>query len=140
MKSLLGIALVLILAASARIEAFSACYNGFVDNLAAALPAGKRIPAEVVNMMTPAEAAQAQRHLDTVYARLAADRKRSAEDFAWQAEVWRSATEQYVKTEAYRNVPIYDSLDHSRYLVGGMYPSNRDPMNTSTTISSTSIR
>jgi hypothetical protein len=81
---------------TASIDAWRTCYNGFVANINDALPPGKRIPAEVVDMMTPAEAAQAQRHLDQVYAKLSADAARDAKTFASEESAWVKATEAYV--------------------------------------------
>ena len=68
-------------AASAKIEAWHTCYNGFVANLNDALPPGKRIPAETLDMMTPSEGAQAQRHLDQVYSSLIGRARREAAEF-----------------------------------------------------------
>ena len=86
-----------------KIEAWHACYNGFVENLNNALPPGKRIPADVVDMMTPAEGAQAQRHLDSVYGSLASKARADAADVDAREAAWRKATEAYVQTEATRS-------------------------------------
>jgi TPR repeat protein len=89
-------------ATSEQIEAWHACYNRFVANMNDALPPGKRIPAETLDMMTPAEGAQAQRHLDQVYSRLIAQAKANAAEFNAQEAAWRKGTETYVTTEAQR--------------------------------------
>jgi hypothetical protein len=89
-------------ATSEKIDAWHACYNGFVANMNDALPPGKRIPAETLDMMTPAEGAQAQRHLDGVYSRLIAQAKTNAAAFNAQEAAWRKGTETYVTTEAQR--------------------------------------
>jgi hypothetical protein len=86
-----------------QINAYSECYNGFVENLKSSYPAGKRIPAEVLDMMTPAEAEEAQRHLNQVYAKVAADAKRDAMAFADREAAWRTATEKFVQTDVQRN-------------------------------------
>lgn len=87
---------------SAQIDAWHACYNRFVANMNDALPPGKRIPPDTLGMMTPAEVAQAQRHLDQVYARLIKQAKLDAAGFTAQEAAWRKATETYVTTEAQR--------------------------------------
>jgi hypothetical protein len=81
---------------NASIEQWRDCYNGFVANLNDALPPGKRIPAEVADMMTPSEAVQAQKHLDQVYGKLTSDAARDAQAFAGEEAAWRKATEAYV--------------------------------------------
>jgi TPR repeat protein len=103
-----------IIAVDAEINAYSACYNSFVDNLRAALPAGKRIPAEVINMMTPAEAERAQRHLGQVYAKLAVDGRRNAMAFTEQEAFWRKETEKFV---------MQDARDSARLRVASAYRS-----------------
>jgi TPR repeat protein len=89
-------------ATSEKIEAWHTCYNRFVANLNDALPPGKRIPPETLDMMTPAEGAQAQRHLDEVYSRLIRQAKLDASEFNAQEAAWRKSTETYVTTEAQR--------------------------------------
>lgn len=89
--------------AGRAIEDWHACYNRFVDSVNDALPAGKRIPADVVDMMTPAEGKQAQKHLDAVYSKLIDDAKQDAQRFATEESAWHKATEVYVTTEAIRN-------------------------------------
>jgi hypothetical protein len=81
---------------TASIDEWRNCYNGFVANVNDALPPGKRIPADVLDMMTPAEASQAQRHLDQVYNKLTTDAANDAATFAKEETSWRKATEAYV--------------------------------------------
>ena len=124
--------------ADAEIQAYSACYNGFVDHLAAAFPAGKAIPAEVIDMMTPAEAQQAQQHLDQVYGRLASDAKRDATAFADREMNWRRTTEAYVNNELKKTGLGGSSLPgYADQRVGGVYPGP-DPMNRATTTTTSS--
>lgn len=89
-------------ATSEKIEAWHACYNRFVANLNDALPPGKRIPPDTLDMMTPAEGAQAQRHLDQVYTRLITQAKVDAAAFNAEEAAWRKSTETFVTTEAQR--------------------------------------
>lgn len=83
-------------ATSAAIAAWESCYNDFVANLNDAMPPGKRIPADVVEMMSPREIEQAQRHLDGVYGKVAANAQGSAGKILAQRDAWRSATEKFV--------------------------------------------
>ena len=90
-------------AVSAQINAWHVCYNGFVANLNDALPPGKRIPAETLDMMTPAEGAMAQRHLDRVYAGLIDKARQDASRFNADETAWHKATESYVMSVAQDN-------------------------------------
>lgn len=92
-----------IIATQRAIEAWHACYSGFVTNINAALPAGKRIPADVVDMMTPAEGRQAQRHLDAVYTALIERSRREAAAFVARENAWGKATEAFVQREVTAN-------------------------------------
>jgi hypothetical protein len=87
-------------ATSEKILAWHECYNGFAANLNDALPPGKRIPAETLDMMTPAEGAQAQHHLDGVYSRLIEKARRDAAEFSSREVAWHKATETYVNNDA----------------------------------------
>jgi hypothetical protein len=72
------------------------CYNGFVQNINAAQPSGKRIPADVAALMTDAEMAQAKAHLDKVYARVAADAQVGADKTMAAYDKWSKSTAAYV--------------------------------------------
>jgi TPR repeat protein len=87
-------------ATSAAITAWHACYNRFVANVNDALPPGKRIPPETLDMMTPTEGAQAQRHLDAVYSALIKKAQQDALAFNAREDAWRKATETFVTTDA----------------------------------------
>lgn len=82
------------------------CHNGMVDNLNDALPPGKRIPAEVLDMMTPAEAAQAQRHLDGVYGKIIAGAQAEAKAFAADEAAWQKSTQEYAELERVRTEQV----------------------------------
>lgn len=83
-------------AVSASVAAWEACYNGFVDNLHDAMPAGKRIPAEIARLMTPAEMEAARAHLEHVYDAVGINAQANAADTISKRDAWRSATEKYV--------------------------------------------
>lgn len=86
-----------------EIVAWHDCYNRFVANLNDALPPGKRIPAETLDMMTPSEGAQAQRHLDGVYSGLIKKARLDATEFSAHEAAWRKATETYVTLAAQKD-------------------------------------
>lgn len=98
-------------ATSEQIMAWHVCYNGFVANLNDALPPGKRIPPETLDMMTPAEGAQAQRHLDAVYSTLIKKAQADATAFNAQEAAWRKATETYIAGQAQDSENAKDDLD-----------------------------
>lgn len=83
-------------ATSKAIDAWQACYNGFVDNMNDAMPAGKRIPAEVRAKMSPAELEQAQAHLDQVYGKVIEQAQATAEATLAKREAWRAETNKYI--------------------------------------------
>jgi TPR repeat protein len=88
---------------AASMSTWHECYNRFVTNVNALLPAGKAIPADVVDMMTPAEAQQAQRHLDQVYSKVIANAQRNADVIIAQENAWVETTQQYVIGAQSRN-------------------------------------
>lgn len=92
------------------IKAWRDCYNGFVANVNAALPPGKAIPAETLDMMTPAEAQQAQRHLDQVYNKLISDGRRNADAFMVKETAWLDQTERYVARQNERTEQMRDEI------------------------------
>jgi len=80
---------------SDKADAWLQCYNGFVDNVAAALPPGKRIPAGVLVVMSDLEVEQAKVHLDKVYANVLAAAKVEATVTMAQRDAWTKATVDY---------------------------------------------
>jgi TPR repeat protein len=85
-----------ILAISARMEKWQACYNDFVRNLNDKAPFAKLIPKEIAALMTKEEAEQAASHLKEVYERLAEDARVSSQLVLADFGVWRDATDKYV--------------------------------------------
>lgn len=83
-------------AVSASIATWQGCYNGFVANVNAALPPGKRIPDDVASMMTPHEMDAARAHLDQVYGSVIAHAQAAAGVVTANRDAWQKATEQYV--------------------------------------------
>lgn len=81
---------------SAAISTWQACYNRFVANINAAMPAGKRIPDDIANMMTPHEMAAARDHLQEVYGGVIASAQQSASAILAKRDAWHAATQEYV--------------------------------------------
>jgi len=81
------------------IEGWRICYNGFVANLNATAPIAKRIPADVLDMMTPREIESARTHIESVYRTVLTRSERDADTVKRQQLAWESATGRYVKEE-----------------------------------------
>jgi hypothetical protein len=79
------------------VNGWKTCYNGFVKNIDDAMPAGKRIPAGIADLMTDAEMEQAKAHLGRVYNRVAADAKARADTTLAAVASWQKGTEDYVR-------------------------------------------
>lgn len=75
------------------------CYNGFVANMNDAMPAGKRIPADIAKLLTPQEATQAVVHLDKVYGQIIAKAQQDANQVTSRYGVWRESTALRVAAE-----------------------------------------
>ena len=85
---------------SDSLEAWTACYNGFVASLNTVLPPGKAIPLDISKLMSSAEFDSARLRMDTAYAALAADASAQAAGVSTAAEAWRAATELKVRDDA----------------------------------------
>lgn len=79
------------------INKWQACYNGFAQNLNAASPLTKQIPADLAKLMNAEETERARVHLATVQDNLSAEAKVAAQLVLADVDVWRGATEAYVK-------------------------------------------
>jgi TPR repeat protein len=75
--------------------AWQACYNGFVANIKS-VPLGKRIPADVANLMTPREAQQAVAHLNAVVDGIVAQSNQQAMAIGSSYTKWAATTERRV--------------------------------------------
>jgi len=73
------------------------CYNDYVTNLNAAMPLTKRIPADIVKLMSQAETTRATERLALVQENLTEEARVSSKLFLADVAAWRSATEAYVK-------------------------------------------
>ena len=85
-----------IAATNAAYNAWTTCYNGMIANLSDAMPPGKRIPADVLDLMTEAEFDKARAHLDRVYAKVADSAQAGAAEVVAQHGAWEKATVAFV--------------------------------------------
>jgi TPR repeat protein len=85
-----------------NIELWQTCYGGFVANFNATAPLGKRIPADVLDMMTPQELELARVHVESVYGKVLARAQAEADTVRSQQMAWEGATERFVKEENVR--------------------------------------
>jgi hypothetical protein len=81
------------------IEGWQTCYNGFVANLNATAPIARRVPADVLDMMTPLEVDQARAHIDTVYREVLARAEDDAQSVRTQQFAWEQATQRFAGEE-----------------------------------------
>jgi TPR repeat protein len=72
------------------------CHNAFVNNLNAALPLSKHIPADIARLMNLAETERAHAHLAQVQENMAEEAKVGAKLVLADVAVWRNATEAYI--------------------------------------------
>jgi hypothetical protein len=86
-------------ATATAMATWQACYNEFVDNLADATPPGKRIPAELADLLSDPEMEQAKAHLERVYKRVLADAKAGADKTLADYGAWEKSTAAYVTAE-----------------------------------------
>lgn len=75
------------------------CYNEFAANLNAGLPAGKRIPAEVVVVMSEPETQQARAHIEKVYGAVLSKAQDDAAAVMARHAAWQVATTESVATQ-----------------------------------------
>jgi TPR repeat protein len=86
-------------ATSEAMQAWRTCYNGFVDHIAEAMPLGKRIPADVADLLSDPEMEQAKAHLEQVYKRVLAEAKVGADRTLADYDAWEKSTAAYVVAE-----------------------------------------
>jgi TPR repeat protein len=92
---------------SARMKTWQECFNAYADHLAKAKPLTKRIPEDVVKLMTKPELEQAMAHVTQVEAQLTEDAKVNGKLVMADYTVWRNATEAYIAehNEIIKNSP-----------------------------------
>lgn len=84
------------------IEAWRSCHNGFVANVNATAPIGKRIPADVLDMMTLDETDRAKAHVESVYRKVLSQVDVEVAGVQTRQAAWEEATARFVKDENVR--------------------------------------
>ncbi|THC44618.1 hypothetical protein C2862_09110 [Massilia sp. Mn16-1_5] len=110
-------------ATRASIEAWQTCYNGFVANFNATAPLAKRIPADVLDMMTPKETERARKHIESVYRTVLTEAQCDVVAVRTAQAAWETATERFVKEE---NVRMKRKLDVETRLIVDSQRRNND--------------
>jgi hypothetical protein len=73
--------------------AWQACYDGFAANLHSLMPPVKRIPADVLRLMTPREGEQAVTHLNMVFDGIIAQANQTALAVSSRYVLWETRTQ-----------------------------------------------
>ena len=89
-------------ATRAAVDTWQACYNGFVSNFNAAMPAGKVIPQDVLDMMSPSEFDRVRGHIEPAYRKILLEAQTRADATLAQRDAWEKATQAFVKEENLR--------------------------------------
>lgn len=89
-------------ATRAAVASWQDCYNGFVSNFNAAMPPGKVIPQDVLDMMSPAEFERVQAHIGPIYRKILQDAQTQADATLAQRDAWEKTTQGFVKEENLR--------------------------------------
>lgn len=83
----------------AAVKEWFECYNGFVQRLNEAQPAGKKIPADVARIMRPDELAQARSRMNQVYATIGDGAEGTATELLAQHKAWQESTVLFATTK-----------------------------------------
>lgn len=83
-------------AVSEGIAQWETCYNDFVSGVNQLPPAAKRIPADLLQLMTPREAEQAMAHVDDMTVNVVTRRQTEALNFTSERDAWHKATNEFV--------------------------------------------
>lgn len=81
---------------SAEIAQWETCYNDFVAGVNQAPPGVKRIPADILKLMSPHEAEQAASRIDDVTVAVVTRRQAEALNFTSERDAWYTATQSFV--------------------------------------------
>lgn len=92
---------------SARMQAWQACHNRFVQYLNGSMPLTKRIPEDIAKLLTKDEMDKATAHLADVGQRISEDTQVGGKLVVADFTAWRTATEAYVNehNEMVKNAP-----------------------------------
>jgi TPR repeat protein len=89
-------------ATRAAVATWQTCYNGFVSNFNSAMPPGKVIPQDVLDMMSPAEFERVRAHIEPTYRKIILDAQTQADATLAQRDAWEKSTQAFVKEENLR--------------------------------------
>lgn len=87
----------------ARMAEWSACFKRFAQGLAAALPAGKLIPANISKVMSLEEQKQARSTMDKAYARMISEGELAKQQVLAAHDAWVERTEAWGATVHQQN-------------------------------------
>jgi hypothetical protein len=79
-----------------EIAQWETCYNDFVAVVNQVQPGAKRIPADVLKLMSPREAEQAAAHVDDATVAVISRRQAEAVAFTGERDAWFTSTQQFV--------------------------------------------
>jgi hypothetical protein len=82
-------------ATTAAANAWLDCYQGVIEEVAASMPPGRRIPEDLVEVMSDEEVAAACVHLDQVHTRVLSGARAEANSMEARRLAWRAATLAY---------------------------------------------
>ncbi|MDL2354603.1 MAG: sel1 repeat family protein [Pseudomonadota bacterium] len=85
-----------ILEVNALFGAWQRCYESMIQNLRDGMPAGKRIPTDLSNLMNQLEYDQAVQRVGLAYSNVAAQEGKKAESIIAEYSAWQAATTAYV--------------------------------------------
>jgi hypothetical protein len=80
----------------AEIAQWETCYNDFVAGVNQVAPGAKRIPADILKLMSPREAEQAAAHVDDATVAVISRRQTEALAFTGERDAWFTSTQQFV--------------------------------------------
>jgi hypothetical protein len=82
-----------------EVQAWFACYNEFTQRLNEALPPGKKLPADLLRIMTPEEQNQARERMNLVYGQIADEAQNTATALVAEHQAWRDSTVLFATTK-----------------------------------------
>lgn len=82
-----------------EVQAWFECYNAFTQRMNDALPPGKKIPADLARIMTPAEQNQARERMNQVYGQIADEAQTTATAMVAEHQAWRESTVLFATTK-----------------------------------------
>ncbi|WP_402719062.1 tetratricopeptide repeat protein [Janthinobacterium rivuli] len=116
-----------IIAVQEGLDAWSACYNGFVKNLNASLPPGKNIPSDIERLMNEQEFTQAKALMEKAYTAVSAEANQKATRVEAKRVAWQAKTEAYVLAESAKKAVDTAAFDSDSRRPSSKMPAERRP-------------